>query len=79
MVINNRQFLAILWTFELLLHFDQLFFPLIYKVRINYAPVIHRIDYLSEDILCLINFKIVTDILKKPENKKKIKKVTRMV
>ena len=25
MFINMRQFLAILWTFELLLHFDQLF------------------------------------------------------
>ena len=27
MFINMRQFLAILWAFELLLHFDQLFSP----------------------------------------------------
>ena len=45
---------------------------------INYAPIINRINYLSENILCLKNDKIVTEIyiLKKPGNKKKDKKVT---
>ena len=35
---------------------------------INYVPIINRINYLSENILCLGNEKI-----EKPENKKKIK------
>ena len=69
MFINMRQVLAILWTFELLLHFDQL---LTYKVGINYAPIINRINYLSENILCLKNDKIVTEIyLKSLRTKKK--------
>ena len=38
---------------------------------VDYAPTINRIDYLSENILCLKNAKIVTDIIKKRENKKK--------
>ena len=71
-----RQFLAILWTFELLLHFDQLFSSNL--VGINYAPVINRINYLSENILFLKNDKIVTEIyLKNLRTKiKKDKKVT---
>ena len=60
MFITMRQFLVILWTFELLLHFDQLFSST-YKVEINYAPTINRINYLSENIPCLKNDKIVTE------------------
>ena len=71
-----RQFLAILWTFELLLHLDQLFSSNL--VGINHAPVINRINYLSENILFLKNDKIVTEIyLKSLRTKiKKDKKVT---
>ena len=46
---------------------------------INYAPIINRIIFQKIYILCLKNDKIVTDILKRPENKKKIKKVRHMV
>ena len=38
---------------------------------INYAPIINRINYLSEKILCSKNDKIVRDIIKKPGNKKR--------
>ena len=72
-----RHFLAILWTFELLLHFDQLFF-LTYKVGINYASIINRVNYLSENVFCSKDDKIVTDILEKLWNKKK-KKITLVI
>ena len=76
----RQQFLAILRTFELLLHFDQLFFSNLQSgAQINYAPIINRIIFQKIYILCLKNDKIVTDILKRPENKKKIKKVRDMV
>ena len=63
MFINTRQFLAISWTSELLLHFDQLFnyFLLTYKVEINYAPVINRINYRSENVIYSKSDEIVTD------------------
>ena len=38
------------------------YFLLTYKVEINYAPIINRINYLSENILCLKNDKTVTEI-----------------
>ena len=38
---------------------------------INYAAIIDRINYLSENVLCSKNDKIVTDILEKPVNIKK--------
>ena len=56
-----RKFLAVLWTFELLLHSDHLFF-ITYKKWINSAPIINRIIYLSEKVLCSKNDKIVTEI-----------------
>ena len=67
-------FLAILWTFELLNYF-----LLTYRVGINYAPIINRINYLSENILSLKNDKIVTEIYLKSLRTKKDKKVTCMV
>ena len=68
-----RQFLAILWTFELLLHFDQLFF-LTYEVGINYASIINRVNYLSENVFCSKDDKIVTEIYLKSFGTKKRKK-----
>ena len=41
---------------------------------INYAPIINRINYLSENILCLKNDKIVTKIYLKSLRRKKDKK-----
>ena len=38
------------------------YFPLTYKVGINHAPVINRTNDLSENILCLKNDIIVTEI-----------------
>ena len=52
---------AILWIFKLLLHFDPLFL-LTYRVGINYASIINRINYLSENVLCSKNDEIVTGI-----------------
>ena len=75
MFINMRQFLAILWTFELLLHFYELFSSNLQSGD-YYAPIINRINYPSENILCLKNDKIITDILKKPENKQRYKSST---
>ena len=63
-----RQFLAILWTFELLLHFNQLF-PSNLQGG-DYASIINRINYLSENVLNSKNDKTVTDILEKPGSKK---------
>ena len=40
------------------------------KVGIICAPIINRINYLSENVLCSKNDKIVTDILEKPGSKK---------
>ena len=46
-------------------------------MEINYAPVINRINYLSENILCLKNDKIVTEIyLKSLRTKKRHAHVT---
>ena len=73
MFINVRKFLAILWTFELLLHFDQLFSST-YKVKINYAPIINTINNLSENVLGSNNDKIVTEIYLKNLSTKKYKK-----
>ena len=53
--INMRQVLAILWSFELFLRIN-------YKVGINYAPFISRINYLSENVLFSKNDEIVTEI-----------------
>ena len=53
--INMRQVLAILWSFELFLRIN-------YKVGINYAPFISRINYLSEYVLFSKNDEIVTEI-----------------
>ena len=53
------------------------YFLLTYKVGINYAPIINRINYLLENILCLKNDKIGTEIyLKSLRTKKKIKSNT---
>ena len=46
---------------------------------INYAPIINRINYVSENVLCLKNDKIVTAIYLKNLRTKKDKKVTRRV
>ena len=46
---------------------------------INYALIINRINYLSENILCLKNDKIATEIYLKSLRTKKDKKVTLMV
>ena len=70
MFINMRQFLAVLWTFELL-DFDQFFSSNIKngdKLCTN-----HKHNYLLEKVLYSKNDKIVTDIIPKPGNKKKIK------
>ena len=40
-------------------------------MEINYAPIINRINYLSENILCLKNDKIVTEIYLKSLKTKK--------
>ena len=53
--INMRQVLAILWSFELFLRVN-------YKVGINYASFISRINYLSENVLFSKNDEIVTEI-----------------
>ena len=37
------------------------YFLLTYKMGINYTPIINRTNYLSENILCLKNDKIVTE------------------
>ena len=60
MFLKMSQCLAILWTFELLLRFNQ-FFP--NKVGITYAPIINRINYLSENenVLYSKNDKIITE------------------
>ena len=48
------------------------YFLLTYKVWINHAPIINRINYLSKNILCLKNDKIVTEInLKSLRTKKR--------
>ena len=54
MFINMRQFLAVLWTFELLLHFDHLFS---YNLQ-NWDKLCtnHKQNYLSEKVFCS-NFK----------------------
>ena len=59
MLINMRQFLANLWTFELL-HFDQLFSSNLQSGHI-YGPIINRI-YLLENVLCSKNDEIGTEI-----------------
>ena len=41
-------------------------------MEINYAPMINRINCLSENILCSKNNRIVTETFKNPGNKKKI-------
>ena len=64
MLINMRQVLAILWVFELLLYFYQLY----------YAQIINWVNYLPENVLCSKNDKIVTDILEKLWEQKTIKK-----
>ena len=59
MFVNMRQFLTVLWTFELLLHFDQLFSSSLQskdKLSINLGY-----NYLSENVLCSTNDKIVTE------------------
>ena len=51
------------------------YFLLIYKVGINHPPIINKINYLSKNILCLKNDKIVKEIyLRSQKTKKKIKK-----
>ena len=60
-----RQFLAVLWTFEFLLHFyilNSYFLPT-YKVGMNYAPIINKSNYLSENVLCSKNDKVVIFII----------------
>ena len=65
--------MAVLWTFELLLHFDQLFSSSLQskdKLSINLGY-----NYLSENVLCSTNDKIVTEIYLKSLGAKKDKKV----
>ena len=38
---------------------------------VNYAPIINRNNYLSENVLCSKTDKIVADIFEKPGNKKR--------
>ena len=57
---NMRQSLAFLWTFELLLHFDQLFSPNLQsedELSTNYKH-----NYLSEYVLCSKDYIIVTEV-----------------
>ena len=65
--------MAILWSLELLLYFDQLFSSNLQsedKLCTN-----HKYNYFSENALCSKNDKIVIEIyLEKPGNKKTIKK-----
>ena len=46
---------------------------------ISYAPIINRINYLSEKVLCSINDKIETEIYLKSLGTIKDKKVTLVV
>ena len=55
-----RQFLAILSKFELLLYFDELFPSNIQNGNKLYTN--HKQNYLSENILCSKNDKVVTKI-----------------
>ena len=66
MLINMRLVLAILWVFELLLHFYQLY----------YAQIINWVNYLPKNVLCSKNDKIVTEIYLKSLGTKKYKKAT---
>ena len=71
---NMRQSLAFLWTFELLLHFDQLFSPNLQsedELSTNY-----KYNYLSEYVLCSKDYIIVTEVYLKSlgTKKKKTKK-----
>ena len=58
---SSKLILAIFWTFELLLHFDQ-FFSSNLSSGDNYASTINRINYLSENVLCSKNDEIVAEI-----------------
>ena len=66
--INMRQFLAILWTFVLFIHFNQLFSSNLQSG--DNLCTNHKQNYLSENVLC--SGKIVRDIFEKPGKKKKI-------
>ena len=73
MFVNMRQFLAVSWTFELFLHFDQLFPSNLQSedklsIKLGY-------NHLSENVLCSTNDKIVTEIYLKSLGAKKDKKV----
>ena len=56
-----------------------IYFLLTYKMGISYAPIINRINYLSEKVLCSINDKIETEIYLKSLGTIKDKKVTLVV
>ena len=73
MFVNMRQFLAVSWTFELFLHFDQLFPSNLQSedklsIKLGY-------NHLSENVLCSTNDKIVTEIYLESLGAKKDKKV----
>ena len=68
MFINMGQFLSILGTFELMLHFGQLFSSNLQSGDELYTN--HKQNYFSENAFCSKNDKIVTDIFKKSVSKK---------
>ena len=67
--------MAILWTFELLLHLDQLFSSNLQSGD-KLCTITDRIKYLSENVLFSQTDKTVTDIHGKPGNKKRKKSNT---
>ena len=73
-----RQFLAILLTFELLLHFHQLFYS-----NLKSGDTLctnHKVNYLAENLLSSKNNKMVLEMyLKSLIAKKKIKRVTLVI
>ena len=75
--INMRQFSAILWTYKLS-YFDHLFSSNLQSR--DELCTSHKYNYLSENVLCSKNDKIVTDIYLKSLGTKKGKKhITLMV
>ena len=65
--------MAIVWTFELLLHFDQL--PSSNLQREDKLCTNHKYNYFLENILCSKHDKLVTEIYLESLGTKKHKKV----
>ena len=52
--------MAILWTFKLLLHFDELLFSNLLSE--DKLCTDHKYNYFSENVLCLKNDKLIKEI-----------------